>query len=167
MIDINKWIDEEVARAIDVRSGALFHNMLTTDKCAEVARAAALQIIGDRSTLITNLMNECHGASVRNGFYNDRETGQPIERNVGELLALCHSELSEWLEAYRTDAPPKHLVGFSNEAEQAADILIRIMDLAGYRKLPIGPAYVAKRAYNDVREDHKAEARRQPHGKKF
>ena len=34
-------------------------------------------------------------------WWRDIETGEPLERNVGELIALAHSELSEALEAHR------------------------------------------------------------------
>lgn len=166
MMTINDWIDAEILRqpVTDTVNG---QNLISTYAAAEIARGAALRIIADKPTLIQNLVTECHEASRRNGFYNDRKTGEPMERNVGELIALCHSELSEMLEAYRKDLDSKHIPGFTGETEECVDLIIRAFDLAGYRKLPIGTAYVAKRAYNDVREDHKNEARRQPGGKKF
>lgn len=165
--DINKWIDTEIAKHSQRLDAGIFPNMIASENCAEIARGAALQIIGDPAALIDNLVNLCHNASIRNGFYHDRVTGEPIERNVGELLALVHSEVSETLEAYRTDAASKHLPDFMGEAEEMADIIIRVFDLAGYRKIPLGSAFLAKRTYNDVRPDHKREARLASGGKKF
>jgi hypothetical protein len=50
-----------------------------------------------KRTLNTYSM-ECHDANQK--WWQDIETGAAIERNVGELLALIHSEISEALEAY-------------------------------------------------------------------
>lgn len=84
----------------------------------------------------------------------------PKNRNVGEAIALIHSEVSEGLEAHRHGNPPDDKVPqFDGLTAELADAVIRIMDLGAGLKLPIGKAIVAKMLYNKTRP-HK-------HGKKF
>lgn len=45
----------------------------------------------------------------------------------GELVALCHSELSEMLEEFRKEG----YTGTDEIQEEAADVCIRIFDMAG------------------------------------
>ena len=42
-----------------------------------------------------------HKTATDAGWYTNPQTGEKIERNFGELIALMHSELSEALEADR------------------------------------------------------------------
>lgn len=100
-------------------------------------------------------------------FYRDIHTNEPIQRNVGELIALIHSEVSEMLEGARKGLPDDHLPHRRMEEVEAADILIRLMDYCGYRKLDIAGAVREKMAYNRTRQDHTPEARRAEGGKKF
>lgn len=100
-------------------------------------------------------------------FYRDLDTGQHIERNPGELIALIHSELSEMLEGVRKNIPDTHLVHRRMEEVEAADVLIRLMDYCAYRKLDISGAVREKLEYNTKRHDHTNEARRAANGKKF
>jgi hypothetical protein len=44
------------------------------------------------------LQRLCHELAVDCGWYSDPVTGERKERNTAELIALCHSELSEALE---------------------------------------------------------------------
>lgn len=39
------------------------------------------------------------------GWWEDPKLHQPIDRNMGEMIALMHSELSEALESYRDGEP--------------------------------------------------------------
>jgi hypothetical protein len=123
--------------------------------------------LDQQAAAIRDMTKECHGRSVRAGWYNDPETGAPIARNLAEMMALEHSEISERLEAVRKNLPSGHLSGFSGEEEEAADSLIRLMDYCGHRGIDLGKVYVAKLLYNATREDHKLEARAASGGKKF
>lgn len=72
--------------------------------------------------------------------------------NVGEKIALMHSELSEALEADRKDLPSDHIPQFSGVEEELADALIRIFDFAGHFNLRLAEAFVAKAQFNLGRE---------------
>lgn len=110
---------------------------------------------------------DSHGAAKKSGWYTDRHTGKPLERNAAEMIALMHSELSEMLEGVRKGKADDHLPHRSSEEVEAADLLIRLFDYAGYRGLDLAGAYLEKRAYNDSRSDHKLENRRKEGGKAF
>ena len=44
---------------------------------------------------LNDLSKQVHQANIK--WWQDVDTGQPIKRNKGELIALQHSELSECL----------------------------------------------------------------------
>ena len=74
------------------------------------------------------------------------------ERETGTLIALMHSELSEALEYDRHGNPPSdHIPEFSGIEEELADVIIRILDLAGSRRYRIEEAVLAKMAFNESR----------------
>lgn len=80
-------------------------------------------------------------------------------RNVGELLALIHSEISEGLEGERKNLKDDHLPKYDSLTVECADACIRIFDLCGGLGLPLGEAITDKMAYNRNRE--------YKHGKQF
>ena len=103
---------------------------------------------------LQDLINDVHGNAVAHGWWEDSG-----ERNVGEAIALMHSELSEALEAARAGYPVDNKVPFDNFTVELADCVIRIFDLAGGMELPLVEALLAKHEYNQTRP-HK-------HGKVF
>ena len=119
-------------------------------------------------TNATNLLvSELHASAVKSGWWSDLETGEPKNRNVGELLCLIHSEISEALEGHRKNLMDDHLSHRSMIEVELADAVIRICDLAGGLNLDLGGALEEKFLYNQKREDHKIESRRKENGKKF
>lgn len=119
--------------------------------------------------ILTKTLNEyaaeVHAANAK--WWHDLETGERLERNKGEMLALIHSEVSECLEGVRKDLMDDHLPHRKMEEVELADALIRILDYAAGHGLDIHGAYVDKMAYNARRADHRPENRKQVNGKKF
>lgn len=113
------------------------------------------------------LQRICHELALDCGWYHDPVTGEFKDRNIGELIALCHSELSEALEAYRKGLADDKLPEREGIEVELADAVIRICDMAGYMGLDIGGAVAEKLVYNSKRADHKPENRAKAGGKKF
>lgn len=119
------------------------------------------------------LAHRCREAN--DTWWQDPLTGNPIQRNKGELIALIHSEISEALEGLRKNLPDDHLPQFPMELVELADALVRIFDYVGEyypaskndNGINLGNAFEQKMAYNSQRKDHKPENRIQADGKKF
>ena len=101
--------------------------------------------------------NEVHRLAVQKGWWDQAESGDgmlPSERNVPELLCLIHSEVSEALECYRkgemmfTVAENGKPEGFWVEI---ADVVIRILDLAGAYQVDLEHILEVKHEYNKTR----------------
>lgn len=108
-----------------------------------------------------------HKVAKEAGWWSDLETGKPKERNVGELLMLCVSELAEAMEAHRKGLMDDKLPARSGIEVELADTLIRIFDMAAGLNLDIGGAVAEKLEYNQRRADHKIENRKAEGGKKY
>lgn len=116
---------------------------------------------------VNMLVDACHGASVRGGWWQDLTTGEPLQRNKLEMIALIHSEVSEAVEGVRKSINDDHLPQYPMEDVEMADALIRIFDYIGGHKLRSSDALVDKLAYNANRADHKPENRVKDGGKKY
>ena len=124
--------------------------------------------------MINRLAKEIHSNNVSKGFYLDK-------KNIGEMLALIHSEVSEALEADRIDnyaEMDETLWEDMNRdldedyfehafkeyckdtfEDELADIVIRVLDLAHFKGIDIEKHIKAKMRFNSLRE--------YKHGKKY
>lgn len=95
---------------------------------------------------INELAQDIHNNAVAHGWWED-------ERSVAEIVALCHSELSEALEAYRkgeslvwdNDGKPDGI------AVEMVDCVIRIFDYLAREKVDIEQIIRIKHEYNKTR----------------
>lgn len=107
-----------------------------------------------------------HETATNAGWYTDPKTGEPIERNFGEVVALMHSELSEALEADRKCLADDKLPHRDGREVEFADVILRILDTAEDLGLDVAGAFIEKNRFNNKRADHKIENRAQG-GKKY
>lgn len=141
--------------------------LLNDGRLSKEANYPVIQLVKRNSQILNSFSKEIHEANVKAGWWNDLETGKPLDRNVGELLCLVHSEISEALEGYRKDLMDDKLPHRKAFEVEIADALIRIFDIAGKYEFDLDGAIEEKRAYNLKREDHKIENRKNLNGKKF
>lgn len=165
------------------------------------------ECVREMSDGIWQLVSLSHTASKARGWWHDPITGLSLipHENPGTMpdddkiisawfpyviatkIALIHAEVSEGLEAYRTDAMDDKIPAFAGITAEMADVLIRVGDLMGcmqarakelagptpvdkvaaYNMFSLPSAIYEKMLVNAVRPDHNQEARRKPGGKKF
>ncbi len=121
--------------------------------------------------MINQLAQQVHQNARDKGFFEK-------EKNIGEMLALIHSEVSEALEADRKDRYcPVNILGVVGWAdddsfnthyketvkgtfeEEMADIVIRVMDMCAFKGIDLENHIKAKMRVNSLRE--------YKHGKKY
>ena len=107
----------------------------------------------------------CHLVAVSRNWWHEAD-GTPKKRNIGEMIALIHSEVSEALEGARRDLPSDHIPG-SLFGEEMGDVFIRVGDLAYATGVDMAWTTFTKLSFNFVREDHSLESRNSPGGKQI
>jgi NTP pyrophosphatase (non-canonical NTP hydrolase) len=101
------------------------------------------------------------------GWHHNPQNGRRIKLDVPKAIALQHSELSEALEAHRTDAMDDKLPNRKGLEVELADAIIRICHLAKWAKLDVAGAIVEKCRFNETRKDHKRGSRAGKGGKRY
>lgn len=112
--------------------------------------------------MINQLSKEIFENGKAKGFYES-------DRNIGEMLCLIHSEVSEALECDRKKKSILHDPGYVAEQQdekfkecferfikdtfedELADIMIRVMDLAAYKGIDLEKHIALKMRYNAMR----------------
>ena len=111
----------------------------------ELVRRWRLTQTNGSAEVINKLVAQAHSTAVSKGWWES-----PAE--IGTLLALVHSEISEALEAERKGNPPDDKVPeFSGSVVEMADAIIRIFDICAHKGYPLGEALIAKMQYNEGR----------------
>ena len=112
---------------------------------------------------VTTLAADIFDWALNKGFWGDewevmKNHNVPVEilNSVREMkkcqkLLLIVSEISELMEGLRATNNIVSLGHFTNEEEEAADVMIRLLDYCGRYKLRIGAALMAKMAKNEGR----------------
>jgi len=121
--------------------------------------------------MLNELSKKVHENAKSKGFFDG-------EKNIGEMLCLIHSEVTEALEADRKNLYTKtnifavngwisdtdFTVSFRQNVkdtfeDELSDVIIRVLDLCAFKGINIEEHIKAKMRYNSMRE-HK-------HGKKY
>lgn len=113
------------------------------------------------------VLDACHQLSVRGNWWHDLETGEPLQRNKGEMLCLIHSEVSEAMEGERKGLMDDKLSHRKMAEVELADAVVRIGDYGGGFGYSVAEAMIEKMAFNISRADHKPENRIKQGGKSF
>lgn len=107
--------------------------------------------------MLNQLRDEIHHNAIEHGWWEE-------ERSFGDIIALCHSELSEALEEYRNGMPMMYnkckVTLYEDDpinskpegiAIELADCIIRILDYCGHKGIDIEEAIRIKHEYNKTR----------------
>ena len=98
---------------------------------------------------INEMVSDVHQNAIKHGWWEE-------VRSFGELIALCHSELSEALEDLRNG---KEITAVWQDEKgkpcgiptELADVVIRVMDICGYYDIDLEHVLKEKHDYNITR----------------
>lgn len=116
-----------------ISKGELFNALANTQDKGDIF--AVIQNMPTKG--LNSLAAEINQNSVDHGFWDE-------DRNFGEFIALCHSELSEALEEVKAGKPDRYYaetdIGDKPEGYpvELADCIIRILDWCGAKSIETG-----------------------------
>jgi hypothetical protein len=139
-----------------------FHNGVDIEAVQRGALEPVMRAMGEQLNLLASV---CHKQNEK--WWHNPATGERLDRNRPEMIALMHSELSECLEGERKNLMDDHLPHRPQAEVELADAIIRILDYAAGFGYDIGGAFVEKTIYNATRADHTNASRLSANGKKF
>ncbi len=132
------------------RCGARTISVLSLDNEEKAKEAAVVNWNARAETTantLNNLAKEIYENAKAHGWWDK-------ERSFGDIIALCHSELSEALEEYRNDKPFIYY-GADKKPEGIAveliDCIIRILDYCGHENIDVDKIMQIKHEYNESR----------------
>lgn len=117
--------------------------------------SSCVKIYEDRTPVTLNeWAREIHQNAVEHGFWDEK-------KSFGEIIALCHSELSEALEADRNGIGIINMIDGKPEGEavEMVDCMIRILDWLAAENVDVQNVLETKHEYNKKRP--------YKHGKKY
>ena len=151
------WKESEAELIMDTKAKSLYEptqaSQGTSPKFAQDAEAQAQmealrRELAQNFSVLSPTINIAFNQLSSMIYFWMQKQGFWTSDNVGEKIALIHSELSEALEAHRKDLQSEHIPHLKGISEELADAVIRIFDLSAAMGIPLGDVLVQKMLFN-------------------